>query len=142
MYILPHKLKRLRKAARLTQKDLAENCGMEQSHISRIERGETGASIDLIRCLAQQLDTTVAELVGDDFSEGNEATAATQARAAVLQDPDVSPGLRDLAADTALTQALAITPDEWRILSAIPLRHSVRRDGYVQLLITIRAIST
>ena len=43
--------------------------------------------------------------------------------------------------DRDLANALRITEDEWKSLGSIKLPAAVSKDGYVQLLITIRAIS-
>lgn len=142
MNLLPNRLRNRRKAAGLTQRDLAKLCDMEQSHLSRLERGETGASLDLLRRLAQHLKTTVSELIGEDLGNLQEPAQTTKARTAIAADPDLPNGLRELADDSALAEALRITPEEWHILKSIPLRNTVTRDGYVQLLITIRAINT
>jgi hypothetical protein len=50
-------------------------------------------------------------------------------------------GLIELAEDTNLVAALQITDDEFRTLASIALPASVDRDGYVQLLMTARAIT-
>jgi hypothetical protein len=50
-------------------------------------------------------------------------------------------GLIELAEDTNLVAALQITDDEFRTLASIALPASVDRDGYVQLLMTVRAIT-
>ena len=46
-----------------------------------------------------------------------------------------------LANDKQLTAALNISEAEWRALNSIQLINEVSKDGYVQLLITIRAVS-
>ena len=39
----------------LTQKELAERCGMKQTNLSRIERGKTSPTIDTLQRLANGL---------------------------------------------------------------------------------------
>jgi len=46
-----------------------------------------------------------------------------------------------LAADTAVTESLGITPAEWLQLASVNLPRTVTKEGYLQLLITLRAIS-
>jgi len=46
---LHEKLKKLRKERKLTQKDLAENIGVNMSHLNRIENGKCQPSIDMLK---------------------------------------------------------------------------------------------
>jgi hypothetical protein len=50
-------------------------------------------------------------------------------------------GLRDLATDDALMKAMKITARELRTLASIDLPGSANKDGYVQLLVAIRAVT-
>ena len=45
----------LRKDAGLTQKELAERCGLAQNHISRIEGGKYSPGLDLMETVAEAL---------------------------------------------------------------------------------------
>jgi hypothetical protein len=47
-----------------------------------------------------------------------------------------------LASDLRLVAVLGITDVEWRSLTSITLPTPVTKDGYVNLLFTVRAIST
>ncbi len=51
------------------------------------------------------------------------------------------PGLRDLASDTGLVNNLKIVDIEWRALASIELPGPVTKDGYVNLLFTVRSIT-
>jgi len=51
-------------------------------------------------------------------------------------------GLRDLAGDDSLIKAMRITAHELRTLASIDLPATVSKDGYVQLLMTLRSISS
>lgn len=55
-------LKKLRKEAKLTQEDLANDCNISLSQIGRIERGEINTTISTLYVLAQALNLEVAEL--------------------------------------------------------------------------------
>jgi len=49
-------VRRLRKQKRLSQMDLGARAGLHQSAISRIENGETTASLDTVFLIFQALD--------------------------------------------------------------------------------------
>lgn len=59
----------------------------------------------------------------------------------ILADYAAPAGLRALAGDKELVQALRIAEDEWRTLRSIELPKGVTKEGYVQLLITVRAVT-
>ena len=48
----------------LSQKQLAEMCGVTQQFIQRIEKGKVNPSIPTIRKIARALSVTVDELIG------------------------------------------------------------------------------
>jgi DNA-binding XRE family transcriptional regulator len=57
-YVRGHQLAEMRKAARLTQAELAENLGVSQARISKIEYGEV-SGIELVRAYVAALGGTV-----------------------------------------------------------------------------------
>lgn len=59
---LGQKIARLRKAAGYTQAQLAERVGLQPEHISRIETGRRGVSIEAIANIAQALGIEIHEL--------------------------------------------------------------------------------
>jgi hypothetical protein len=59
----------------------------------------------------------------------------------ILKDWKAPEGLKALVNDRELANALRVTEDEWKSLGSIKLPADVSKDGYVQLLITVRAIS-
>jgi len=61
-YSLPERLKYLRQARGLSQKDLAEQAGVSQSTIAQIESGRKDPSISTVRAIAGALDTETAVL--------------------------------------------------------------------------------
>ena len=50
-----NRVHQLRKEAGITQTQLAEKCGMQQSNIARIENGRYGITIDVLARIAQTL---------------------------------------------------------------------------------------
>jgi ribosome-binding protein aMBF1 (putative translation factor) len=54
-------IKRLRKAAKLTQEELAERCGLPQPHISRLENAEHSPSRKTLEKLGAALGVNVEE---------------------------------------------------------------------------------
>jgi len=60
-------LKKLRKKAGLSQSELANECGMEKSQISRMERGVHAASITSIKLLAKALGCPPKKLLDFKF---------------------------------------------------------------------------
>lgn len=142
MDLLPARLKAARKAKGYTQAELATLTGMDQSHISHLENGSKRASMENIQAIASALGVTVSHLVGDDVQDTKDIEyGGGDTRAQVLSNYGAPDGLRALAADIAIVQALKITDTEWEALDSIKLPGEVNKDGYVQLLITIRAIS-
>jgi DNA-binding XRE family transcriptional regulator len=65
-YVRGHQLAEMRKAAGLTQAELAENFGVSQARISKIEHGEV-SGIELIRAYVAALGGTidVIAILGD-----------------------------------------------------------------------------
>lgn len=143
MEIFPARLKAARKARRYTQRQLADLVGMDQGHISRLENGGKGVSMEHLPTLARVLGVTISHLLGEDLMEesGVYSATATGVRATILSSHGTPQGLRDLAGNTDLINALKITDNEWMVLNSIQLPSDVSMDGYMQLLVTVRAIS-
>jgi transcriptional regulator with XRE-family HTH domain len=65
-------LKRLRQSADLTQTDLARKSGVDQSMISKIERGEfENLTLDTLRSLTKALGCSVVELLPEEDKRGS-----------------------------------------------------------------------
>jgi transcriptional regulator with XRE-family HTH domain len=60
------KIKAARKAAGLTQQQLAELIGCDQSVISRIEQGRRDMSVNLLRSIAQALGVPLQDLIDEE----------------------------------------------------------------------------
>ncbi|MCC6314672.1 MAG: helix-turn-helix transcriptional regulator [Thermomicrobiales bacterium] len=54
-------LTRLRESRGLNRKELAQRVAIDASHVTRLERGERGASRDLVERLARALDLSIRE---------------------------------------------------------------------------------
>lgn len=72
---LGSRIRATRKRIGLTQSALAEKVGVDRSHISKIEAGETLGSLQLVTKLATALGVPLSELIGDnDQTAGSAAT--------------------------------------------------------------------
>jgi transcriptional regulator with XRE-family HTH domain len=63
-------VRRARRAAGLTQRELAEELGLEPITVSRWERGVTYPSIPVLGRVAAATETTVVDLVRDETNPG------------------------------------------------------------------------
>lgn len=137
--LAPH-LKELRERKGLTQTALGKLVSLDQTHISRLESGTKGVSNEKLLAIAEVLGVTVSDLLGDALNIARREYESKHPARLILADQHASHGLRTLAGDKALVNALGISSEEWKALRSIKLPESVTKDGYVQLLITIRAI--
>jgi len=142
MEIFAARLKSARQAKQLTQRELGARVGMDQGHISRLEHGGKGLSTEHLQALARELGVSTSYLLGEDSQEdGASYTAGAPRFVNLLQDYEAPAGLRSLASDNALVSALGVTEREMEALASIKLPGEATKDGYVQLLVTIRAIA-
>jgi len=128
------RLKSARKAQALSQAEVAVALGVPQTFISKLELGKKKPSVETLTKLAAIYKVRVADLLGEDDEEARHAGPAAL-------DRHAPQGLWDLAEDEALHTALAISPAEWLALASIALPSPTDKEGYVQLLETIRRIS-
>lgn len=135
------RVKTAREEQGLSQWKLAEMVGLDQPHISRLERGISGISTEKLVAIAKILRLSIDDLVSDAVAEEKENYEGPDPRAAIVASYDAPRGLRDLALDQRLVDALEVTPVEWRRLISVDLPLSVTKDGYLQLLITLRTIT-
>jgi transcriptional regulator with XRE-family HTH domain len=141
MDLFPTRLKAARKAKRYTQRKLATLVDMDQGHISRLENGGKGVSIEHIQALARELGVSVSHLLGEEIRDESGTYETTGERTTILSRDDAPQGLRELANNQGLIDTLKITEADWIALKSIQLPDKVTMDGYVQLLITIRAVT-
>lgn len=59
-------LRKARKAAGLTQAELAQRVGCDQSMISRIEQGKRPMTVDMLKVIARAVDLPAQALLTDD----------------------------------------------------------------------------
>lgn len=57
------KLRNIRKERNLSQEDLALLCGIDRTHIGRIERMERSPGLEILQKIADGLDITLSELL-------------------------------------------------------------------------------
>ncbi len=128
-------IKAARKRSGMSQLALAEAVKMAQSNISRIEAGDIEASPTQITAIARVLGVPLSTIVREDSGTYSTRSAVRS----VLSDYDSPGGLRDLVSDAQLLESLAVTDSEIQLLASVPLE-GVTKDGYLQLLVTLRAI--
>jgi transcriptional regulator with XRE-family HTH domain len=63
--VLLHLLRETRRAAGVTQVELAERIGESQSHLSKLERGEVRLDLIQLRTLCRALGTTLTAFVAE-----------------------------------------------------------------------------
>ena len=138
------RLKSARLHAKLSQTALGELAGVSQPFIALIERGERDPSDNVLKRLAQALELEVSELRADPASDQPELAPLLQKdqRIAVLADYRTAPGLLALAQDQGLQALLKIRPDEWAMLRSLDSPSPLSKEGYVQLLLTVRAVTS
>ena len=137
------RLRAARKQRGLTQVQLADKVGVTQSLIGQYERGLKRPAIDRLQALAAALGITVPWLLGeqggatiDRYSRHKEPLDGP---AAIIDDVEASPGLRELAARPELHDSLRITNAEWRALHSLDPPGDLSMDGYLSVLLAIRA---
>ena len=132
-----NRIRAARTAKNLTQGELGRKAGIEQARLSRIERGTAIPSIEEVEKLARGMKVSVSSLV-DEPTVGTDRMSP--ALRVLVAEGTLSPGLVELAQSADLVDSLRITDREFQTLASIDLPGETDRDGYVQLLITVRAI--
>lgn len=81
---LGEKIKKMREAAGLNQKEVAERGGVDQGMLSKIENRGQNPSLEILRRIASGLGCSVADLLPDDMRRPQRAspTKATKSSAA------------------------------------------------------------
>lgn len=139
--ILSRRLKSARETAKLSQVDLGAAAGVSQSFIAQVERGEKSPSTEVLRALAQALNTSITWLLGEGIRELKDHYA-NDPRLSILNDALVAPGLRGLAEDEPMCHVLEVSSDEWESLRSIAIKVPPGKDGYLLLLHTLRAVQS
>ena len=123
-----------RKAAGLSQQQLAQRAGLSQRLVSHIETGAREGSLNSYTQLAKALGCAVSYLVGEQVGQTSQAGG----RENVLNDPHSPPGLRALARNAALCEMLDIQIEEWAALRSLKVSHSLSQDAYLAIFHVIR----
>lgn len=127
------RLKQARNRKSMTQTELAKAVGVSQSAPSQWERGIKEPTLANLHAIAKVLDCSPGWLLGTDSS------STPNSLNALLIDPGTPYGLRELASSTELIQSLDIQLNEWVSLRSLDSPVSLPRDGYVNLLLLLRA---
>lgn len=126
--MLGEKVKTLRKALKITQKELAMTVGVSQSTIGMIEGNKQGASNDTLLKLAKALNTTVDNLLSNN-SFDNEIKENVELSKKAERDiaKDLEKTLNELeTSQDALMFSGEPLDDETRELLRISLENSMR----------------
>jgi transcriptional regulator with XRE-family HTH domain len=129
-----NRLRQARQAKGWTQAELAKQAGMSQRLVSSLEGGDRVGSVPKWTSLAQALDVTVGWLTGEVAAQSPSEIGP----AWVLQNENSPPGLRQLATDKRLVDALEIQPEEWEALMSVKPPGVLTKSAYVVMLHTIR----
>lgn len=125
-----------RRNAKLSQTELANLCGIHQSHVSGIERGARAPSIDVAKAVSVALGVSVHWLIGGESC----ATLAVQdiGTEHLLSDSKTPAGLAALAGDEAQVKSLKIRSAEWVALRALTPPLPLTKEGYLAVLLAFR----
>ena len=146
-----NRLRLARERAGLSQVDLSQRLGVAKTLAGQWERGEREPSLGNLKALAKALRVRVGWLV-DDENESEVLPPLNDrdpianrrlhsSRESVTSDYVAPVGLRDLAQDAALCKALSITESEWSALSSLEFEAGLTAEGYLGLLVLVRAVS-
>jgi transcriptional regulator with XRE-family HTH domain len=72
---LGEKIKKVRQAAGLNQKEVAERAGVDQSMLSKIENRGQNPSLEMLRRIASGIGCSVVDLLPDDMRRPQRASA-------------------------------------------------------------------
>ena len=125
-----------RKAAGMSQQELAERAGLSQRLVSHIETGAREGSLNSYSKLAKALGCAVSYLVGEQVGQQSQAGGREQ----VLNDPHAAPGLTALARNAVLCELLAIQTEEWATLRSLKVPQALGQDTYLAILHVLRGV--
>lgn len=77
--VFGQRIKYFRRKARLSQQELADMVGIQQTLISRIERDDRKVTVDELPTFAKALGVSVSELLGEGEVAADETLAHTAA---------------------------------------------------------------
>ena len=85
-YEIGQRIRRIRKARRLSQEELAEKVGMSTTHMSHIETGNTKLSLPVFVNIARALEVQTDCLLSDEPQDS--ITAAMRGISVILEECD------------------------------------------------------
>ncbi len=136
-----NRLKLAREKAKLSQTALAAQSGYNQALISRIENNRYAGSVKQIQTFARILNVSPSYLLGDLTDEEEEMYENKTARERILTFKGFPKGLRTLDEAQTLVDALDISDDEFESLLSIRSNSRIDKNGYIQLLTTLRSFN-
>jgi len=137
--MLPERLKSTRLRAGLTQTEIAKRLGVASSLPGLWERGDKTPSLAKLEALAKLLGVSVSWLTGDQIGDERHLYESIEGPEQILSDYMAAPGLRDLASNRPLLDGLAITAEEWQALRSLKTPSRFTADGYIAVLMALRA---
>ena len=149
------RLRLARERRGFNQIELSKLLGISRGLAGQWERGLKKPSLSNLKALAKALEVRIGWLLGEGEDEGDPlAVVQDQAhgyarrragkyssRDAVLSDYKAPVGLRDLASDAALVQALGITAREWTALGSCEFADGLTKEGYCAAIMILRTCS-
>ncbi|AUB81940.1 helix-turn-helix domain-containing protein [Candidatus Thiodictyon syntrophicum] len=153
------RLRLARERRGLNQIELSALLGTAAGLAGQWERGSKEPSLKKLKQLAKALEVRIGWLLGEGEAEGEDegdplavvqeqAHGYTRRRAdkynsrdAVLSDYKAPVGLRDLASDAVLVQALGITACEWTALGSFEFSDGLTKEGYCAVIMILRTCS-
>ncbi|MBF0331958.1 MAG: helix-turn-helix transcriptional regulator [Candidatus Omnitrophica bacterium] len=78
-------IKRLREEQDLTLRELAKDVGVSSSFLSQVEQGKASPSLATLKSIANELQTTVGALIGDDATHEDRLVTTEKQRKAFKQ---------------------------------------------------------
>lgn len=115
---LAKKIKSYRKEHHLSQFEFAEDCGMSDVSISRIERQNSNVSLDTMKLLAARMGASISDLLSDE----NKVSYCLIPTPVCINDKEtITYGIGALQNNIMLDYVVDISEDYNKILSLVQL---------------------
>ena len=126
----------------LTQVELSEELGLNKGAVSQWERGTRLPSVPALKRYARRLRVSLDWLASSDDSDTvPQPTLDALTVEDIRRDRNAPLGLKDLANDAVTVEALTPTEEEWAALRSLSFRDGMTREGYITVLMALRAMS-
>ena len=96
--LVGRKIRRLRKERRLTQTELSSRIGIQQSDLSRMEKGEYRVSLDTLFKILAEFDVSIGEFFDDVAKESMSPREVQMVREFKVLAPDAQREVEDFIA--------------------------------------------